>query len=81
MTETENGGDRVKRSKVSDVEWKEFQTMGGTLNEKGDIWYPFNLKHKPNVAENMDEQEKTRTHMIRFTSCENVLVQESYTSE
>ena len=23
----------------------------------------------------MDEQEKTRTHMIRFTSCENVLVQ------
>lgn len=49
--------------------------MGGTLNEKGDIWYPFNLKHKPNVAENMDEQEKTRTHMIRFTSCENVLVQ------
>ena len=65
----------VKRSKVSDVEWKEFQTMGGTLNEKGDIWYPFNLKHKPNVAENMDEQEKTRTHMIRFTSCENVLVQ------
>lgn len=49
--------------------------MGGTLNEKGDIWYPFNLKHEPNVAENMDEQEKTRTHMIRFTSCENVLVQ------
>ncbi len=65
----------VKRSKVSDVEWKEFQSMGGTLNEKGDIWYPFNLKHQPNVAENMDEQEKTRTHMIRFTSCENVLVQ------
>ena len=65
----------VKRSKVSDVEWKEFQAMGGTLNEKGDIWYPFNLKHEPNVAENMDEQEKTRTHMIRFTSCENVLVQ------
>lgn len=49
--------------------------MGGTLNEKGDIWYPFNLKHQPNVAENMDTQEKTRTHMIRFTSCENVLVQ------
>ena len=65
----------VKRSKVSDVEWKEFQAMGGTLNEKGDIWYPFNLKHQPNVAENMDTQEKTRTHMIRFTSCENVLVQ------
>ena len=49
--------------------------MGGTLNEKGDIWYPFNLKHQPNVAENMDAQEKARTHMIRFTSCENVLVQ------
>ena len=34
----------VKRSKVSDVEWKQFQEMGGTLNEKGDIWYPLNLK-------------------------------------
>ena len=65
----------VKRSKVSDVEWKRFQEMGGTLNEKGDIWFPLNLKQTPNVVDNIDEQEKVRNHMIRFTDCENVLVQ------
>lgn len=65
----------VKRSKVSDVEWKQFQEMGGTLNEKGDIWYPLHLKNTPDVVDNMDAQEKVRNHMIRFTDCENVLVQ------
>ena len=65
----------VKRSKVSDVEWNRFKQMGGTLNEKGDIWYPLNLKHTPNVVDNIDAQEKVRNHMIRFTECENVLVQ------
>lgn len=65
----------VKRSKVSDVEWKQFLAMGGTLNEKGDIWYPLNLKQTPNVVDNIDAQEKVRNHMIRFTDCENVLVQ------
>ena len=65
----------VKRSKVSDVEWKQFQEMGGTLNEKGDIWYPLNLKKTPNVVDNIDAQEKVRNHLIRFTDCENVLVQ------
>ena len=65
----------VKRSKVSDVEWNRFKQMGGTLNEKGDIWYPLHLKHTPNVVDNIDDQEKVRNHMIRFTSCENVLVQ------
>lgn len=65
----------VKRGKVSDVEWKRFQQMGGTTNEKGDLWYPFNLKHQPNIAPSMEEQEKFRNHMIRFTECENVLVQ------
>ena len=59
----------VKRSKVSDVEWNRFKQMGGTLNEKGDIWYPLNLKHTPNVVDNIDAQEKVRNHMIRFTDC------------
>lgn len=65
----------VKRSKVSDVEWKQFQEMGGSVSAKGDLWYPFNLKHQPNVASTMEEQEKYRNHMIRFTDCQNVLVQ------
>lgn len=65
----------VKRSKVSNVEWKQFLDMGGTLNEKGDIWYPLNLKQTPNVVDNIDAQEKVRNHLIRFTDCENVLIQ------
>ena len=35
----------VKRSKVSDVEWKEYLAMGGTQEEDGKLWFPFNLKH------------------------------------
>lgn len=65
----------VKRGKVSDTEWNQYKAMGGTITEKGDLWYPFNLKHLPNVADNYDAQEKMRTHLVRFTDCQNVLVQ------
>ena len=63
----------VKRGKVSDVEWKRFLAMGGT--EEGSIWYPFSLKHFPEVADTPLAQEKMRTHLVRFTDCERVLVQ------
>ena len=65
----------VKRSKVSDVEWNAFRRMGGTVTPKGDLWYPFNLDHFDNIAETCEAQEKMRTHLIRFTDCERVLVQ------
>ncbi len=64
----------VKRVKVSDVEWKAFLEMGGTVTEKGDLWYPFNLKHEPDVAATAEAQEKVRNHLIRLTDCRNVLV-------
>lgn len=65
----------VKRSKVSDAEWQEFQAMGGTEAEEGSLWYPFDLKHYPNFADSYAAQEKMRPHLIRFTDCERVLVQ------
>ena len=65
----------VKRSKVSEVEWKRFLEMGGTVTEKGDLWYPLHLKSTTDIVSNIDSQEKVRNHMIRFTDCENVLVQ------
>lgn len=64
----------VKRSKVSDVEWKEFKYMGGTETNGGQLWFPFNLKHYGNIADTPENQEKMRAHMIRFTECENVMV-------
>ena len=65
----------VKRNKVSDTEWNVFKSMGGTVTEKGDLWYPFDLTHYENICADKETQEKYRNHMIRFTDCENVLVQ------
>ncbi len=65
----------VKRTKVSDTEWNAFKRMGGTVTPKGDLWYPFDLKAFPNIADTYEAQEKMRTHLIRFTDCERVLVQ------
>lgn len=46
----------VKRSKVSDVEWKDYQRMGGTVIDNK-LWYPFELKHIPDIAGNPKDQE------------------------
>ena len=64
----------VKRSKVSDTEWKEFLKMGGTVTDDGTLWYPFGLKAFPDIADSYLEQEKMRTHLVRFTDCERVCV-------
>ena len=64
----------VKRSKVSDTEWNAYKRMGGTITPKGDLWYPFDLKAFPNVADTYEAQEKIRTHLVRFTDCERVLL-------
>ncbi len=65
----------VKRSKVSDAEWNQYRAMGGTVTADGSLWYPFDLKHLPNVSSTYDAQEKMRTHLVRFTDCDNVLIQ------
>lgn len=65
----------VKRSKVSDTEWNAFKDMGGTETDGGRLWFPFDLKHYDNIAETPEAQEKMRTHLIRLTDCENVLVE------
>ena len=64
----------VKRGKVSDVEWKEFLKKGGTVSEDGSLWYPFGLKAYPDIAATAQEQEKMRTHLVRFTDCQRVCV-------
>ena len=65
----------VKRGKVSDVEWNAFLRMGGTVTEDGSLWYPFDLHAFPNIAGTFQDQEKLRTHLVRFTDCERVRVQ------
>ena len=65
----------VKRGKVSDVEWNAFRRMGGTVTDDGSLWYPYDLKAFPNIADSYQAQEKMRVHLVRFTDCERVLVQ------
>ena len=65
----------VKRGKVSDTEWSAFRRMGGTVTPKGDLWYPFDLDHFDNIADSYEAQEKMRTHLVRFTDCERVLLE------
>ena len=65
----------VKRTKMSDTEWNAYRRMGGTVTPQGDLWYPFNLNHFDNIADTFEEQEKIRTHLVRFTDCERILVQ------
>ena len=64
----------VKRSKVSDVEWKDYHRMGGTDADGGSLWYPYDLTRFPNLVEGYKEQEKLRNHLIRLTDCERVRI-------
>ena len=64
----------VKRSKVSDVEWKRFKAMGGVERNNGQLWYPWDMKDgSPNIGDTPEAQEKRRNDIVRFTDCENIL--------
>lgn len=66
----------VKRSKVSDVEWKQYKEMGGQVTQEGDLWYPWQMKNGyPDIAASPKAQETMRNDLIRLTDCENVLVE------
>lgn len=66
----------VKRSKMSDVEWKHYTDMGGQVTEKGDLWYPWQMRDGyPDIAETPVKQEGMRNDLVRFEQCENVLLQ------
>ena len=65
----------VKRTKVSDVEWKQFLSMGGTVDSDGQLWFPFNLKHAENIADTPEKQESMRADLVRITDCQNVLLE------
>ena len=64
----------VKRSKVSDVEWKDYLAKGGEVSEDGSLWYAYNLVGQENIAADARSQERLRTHLVRFTDCRRVSV-------
>ncbi len=67
----------VKRSKVSDVEWKQYHSViGGIDKNDGQLFYAWNAKAGyPNICETPEQQDKMRNDIVRFTDCENVLVE------
>lgn len=67
----------VKKSKVTASEWKTVTDMGGTVDAKTNIWYPFNLNNGiPNVADTPEAQEAMRkNHLINITDAVNVMIQ------
>ncbi len=64
----------VKRSKVSDVEWKAFNAMGGTQTDGGKLWLPYDLKHFDNQTGSPKEEEAIRADLVRITDCANILI-------
>lgn len=66
----------VKRGKVSDTEWKQFEQIGGVERQNGNLWYPWNVKAGyANIADTPEAQEAMRNDLIRFTNCENILIE------
>lgn len=66
----------AKRGKMSDVEWNTLLERGGQLSDDGKLWYAWNLKSGyPNVGDTPQKQERMRADLIRFSECDNVLLQ------
>ena len=66
----------VKRSKVSDVEWKQYHSVvGGVTKDHDKLFYPWDATGKGNIADTPEQQEKMRNDLIRLTDCENVLIE------
>ena len=66
----------VKRSKVSDVEWKSFHDMGGIERQNGQLWYPWQMKAGyPDITDTPEKQERMRNDLVRMQDCQNLLFQ------
>lgn len=66
----------VKRGKMSDVEWNQYLQMGGKVTEKGDLWYPWEMRSGyADIADSPVKQEGMRNDLIRLTDCRNVLIE------
>jgi len=66
----------VKRDKVSSIEWNRYKALGGQESKDGKLWYPWQMKWgDADIAETPEKQEKMRNDIIRFTDCENVLIE------
>lgn len=64
----------VKRAKMSDLEWDTYVSMGGSLEENGKLWMPYNLNNVNNVTDSSSKEEALRNDLFRPEHCQRVLV-------
>ena len=64
----------VKRTKVSETEWKDYLALGGKVSEDGSLWYPYDLKNLPNRTAAPKSEDALRPHMLALKRCKRVLV-------
>lgn len=65
----------VKRGKVSDVEWKNFQEAGGVERQDGQLFYPWQMKSGfADIADSPEKQESRRNDIFRVTNSERILL-------
>jgi polygalacturonase len=78
----------IKKTKLSDAEWKALIKSGGVVNKKGDTWYPsqqvmdgakvverLRTNNVLNIADYEPYHQFLRPKMLRLIGCENVLLQ------
>jgi len=79
----------VKKSKMTDSQWKKLISSGGVLNETQDIWYPSEMSLKGSMAsalynnpQGMESKEAwesvhqwLRPVMVSIVECKNVLLE------
>lgn len=79
----------VKKSKLTDNQWKTLVASGGVLDAKGDTWYPSESALKGSMSENpgvmtsgktMQDNEAIkdflRPNLLSFTNCKQILLQD-----
>lgn len=59
----------VKKSKQSEVEWKDYLKQGGTVSDDGQFFFP-----KVPEGEKTDFLEKKRNDLVRIYRCKNVML-------
>ena len=80
---------QVKKSKLTETQWKTLINSGGVLNDKKDTWYPSETSKYGNENSNWTNQKTTgktfedykkirdflRPNMVSLTNCQNVLIE------
>lgn len=64
----------VKRAKMSDHEWDTYIEMGGTIEDDGKLWMPYNLYNVDNVTGSSSSEEALRSDLFHPERCNRVFV-------